>query len=167
MSETKKLEYQSATKNDTELKEIIHYLKTQWPNCKSDRHDFVSHYYKLKDELITTEDLLFFKNRLVIPKSLRTEVLNKLHEGHLGREKIKARARELLYWPKMSKEIEEHCSKCKICETHARKNVRELLKPLQVPERPWKRVGTDIFSYAGKIYLVIVDAYSSLVGSKC
>lgn len=39
--------------------------------------------------------------------------------------------------------------------------MKEFLHPFPVPERPWERVGIDIFSYAGHPYLVLMDAYSN------
>ena len=42
------------------------------------------------------DGLIFKGNRAVIPLLLRTEMLEKIHESHLGMEKCKARARAVM-----------------------------------------------------------------------
>jgi hypothetical protein len=37
--------------------------------------------------------------KIVIPTSLRDEMLRRLHESHLGIEKTKKLARDFMYWP--------------------------------------------------------------------
>ena len=88
-------------------------------------------------------------------------MLQKLHEGHIGMDKVKTRARQIFYWPHMNLVIENFTKKCKICEKYARRNIKEPLKPYKLPDRPWQRISADIFSYAGHIYLVVYDAYSN------
>ncbi len=46
------------------------------------------------------------------------------------------------------------------CISHRNKQPREPLIPHAVPERPWQKLGADIFSLFGKDYLLIVDYYS-------
>jgi hypothetical protein len=36
----------------------------------------------------------------------------------------------------------------------------EPMIPHDIPDRPWQKVGADLFEIAGKDYLVIVDYYS-------
>lgn len=88
-------------------------------------------------------------------------MLSLLHEGHIGIEKCRARARQLFYWPNISTDIENYITKCQICNKYAKKNCKEPLLSYPVPERPWERVGTDIFSYGNYRYLVLYDAYSN------
>ena len=50
------------------------------------------------------------------PKSLRKQMLNKAHEGHLGVAKsYKARAREHMCWPGMSRAIDDMIVRCEVC----------------------------------------------------
>lgn len=98
---------------------------------------------------------------MLVPSELGTYALNKIHEGHFGIEKTKNRAREILFWPAMSTQIEQLVSNCNICEKFSRKNCKEPLKSFPVPDRPWERVGTDIFSYGNTSFLVLNDAYSN------
>ena len=47
--------------------------------------------------------------------------------------------------------------------THIKENQKEPLIPHSVPDRPWSKVGVDIFELQRKQYLVIVDYYSGFV----
>ena len=95
-----------------------------------------------------------------MPKVLRKEMLFLLHEGHLGIEKTKAIARSCLYWPGISREIEEMVSRCSVCNSYRRKQQTEPLMPHEVPQRPWAKVGVDLFQFAAQDYLLVVDYFS-------
>ncbi|XP_074031655.1 uncharacterized protein [Leptinotarsa decemlineata] len=88
-------------------------------------------------------------------------MLKRLHEGHVGKEKAKSRARQIFYWPGMNDDIEHHTKKCKVCEANSNKQQKETLMQYPMPERPWERLGIDIFTYAGRSYLVVSDSFSN------
>ena len=106
------------------------------------------------------EGLIFKGERVVIPLKMRAEMLSKIHESHWGMEKCKARARTIMYWPGMANDIDDYVSKCPTCAKFKAKNPREPLVPHEVPQRPWAKLGTDIFEFAGKPHLVVVDYFS-------
>ena len=58
--------------------------------------------------------VVFTNNRIVVPSTLQSNMLDLIHESHLGIEKCKARARELLYWPRMLQQIESLISNCNV-----------------------------------------------------
>ena len=59
--------------------------------------------------------------QLVVPASLREEVLQELHAGvtggHLGEEKTLSRLRERLYWPGCAQSVSDWCRTCATCAT--------------------------------------------------
>lgn len=79
------------TEKDTVLQRVIKNLNEGWlrGDCQQ--------YYNIRAELSVVNSLLLRKNRIVIPQSLRPEMLKRLHEGHLGMEKCKRRARMAVY----------------------------------------------------------------------
>ena len=151
MSEQKILLMREATAQDEALQAVISVCKTGWPVHKWSLKPLVRPYWPIHDDIHEVEGLVFVGDKLLIPSSLRGEMLNKIHETHLGMEKCKARARELLYWPGMTNDIEELVR---------RANQREPMIPHQVPERPWSKVAADIFTLDGRDYMVVVDYYS-------
>ena len=103
---------------------------------------------------------MYAGERVVIPNSMRSEMLQKLHESHLGMEKYHARARSVMYWSAMSNDINKMIAKCSTCLKYRRENQREPLTPHEVPLLPWQKLETDIFEYGGNAYLLIVDYFS-------
>jgi hypothetical protein len=53
------------------------------------------------------EGILMRHQRIVIPSVLRSEILDKIHSGHLGIQKCRERAAQSVWWPRMSAEILE------------------------------------------------------------
>lgn len=87
-------------------------------------------------------------------------MLQKVHTGHMGIGKCKQRARDIMFWPGMSKCIETMVKKCSTCQEHLPANTKEPMIPHRIPDRPWQVVGTDIFSWRGENYIITVDYYS-------
>lgn len=87
-------------------------------------------------------------------------MLEKIHEAHMGIVKSKERARDILFWPGMAKQIEEVVQKCAVCNKHKNNNPREPLIPHPVPSRAWSKVGIDLFHFNNAEYIMCVDYYS-------
>ena len=93
--------------------------------------------YWLEQATLTVKDGLLLKDtRLVIPAAMRNDVLAKLHEGHQGMEKCKSRARQSVWWPGLSQQINEMVLNCRAC-IQERQNRKEPLMPSEYPGRPW------------------------------
>ena len=100
---------------------------------------------------------------VIIPKCMQSEMLHTIHSSHLGVEKCKRRARDILYWPGMNSQIEDLISKCQTCNTYRRVNTKEPLHPHSVPKRPWAKVCADLFQLNTYTYLIIIDYYSGFL----
>lgn len=88
--------------------------------------------------------------------------MNKLHEGHQGISKCRARAQASVWWPGISSQIRETVDKCEMCQRY-KTQYREPLMQSQVPDRPWQKVGIDLFEWANKTYLLIIDYLSRYI----
>ena len=73
------------------------------------------------------DGLLFRAHRLIVPHSWRKEILDRIHESHQGIVKCKQRARDILFWPGMSSQIEDKESKCSTCSQSQRAQPKEAL----------------------------------------
>lgn len=63
-------------------------------------------YQHFKGELSVLDGVLLKGTKIVIPVSMRSEMLRFVGEGDLGIEKCKRHARETLYWPTMHNDTE-------------------------------------------------------------
>lgn len=92
---------------------------------------------------------------------MRQDILKKIHTGHMGVQKSKERARDIVYWPCMSQEIESFVGKCSTCQEYQNLRQKEPLIPHSIPSRPWQMAATDLFWWNNANYLLIVDYYSN------
>ena len=95
----------------------------------------------------------------MIPKTLQPQTLNKLHEGHQGIVRCRQRAKSAVWWPGLSNQLTEFVQKCPECARDNTPN-REPLIPTSLPQYPWQKVATDLFTLNGSDYLVVVDYFS-------
>ena len=107
------------------------------------------------------EDGLILKGtRIIIPDRKREEILKLIHEGHLGLNKCKMRAKETVYWLGINKQLEQLILNCQLCLKYSRskdKNMSHTALGHEVPPVPWSKVATDIFHYESCSYLLMVD----------
>ena len=109
-----------------------------------------------------TEDGLILKGtRIIIPNSKREDILKLIHEGHLGLNKCKMRAKETVYWPGMNDQLEQLVLNCtQLCLKYSRlkdKNTPNTALGHEIPSVPWIKVATDIFHFESNSYLLVVD----------
>ncbi|XP_060601747.1 uncharacterized protein K02A2.6-like [Ruditapes philippinarum] len=97
---------------------------------------------------------------IVIPAYARQQLIESVHQGHMGVEKTIRRARDALFWPGMAKQITSYIYQCAVCQKHRYSNAKEPLISHDVPDRPWQNIAADLFSFDNKDYLVTVDYYS-------
>lgn len=146
---------------DEILREVKRYCLEGWPD--KFRMDGRCHQYApFSGELTTEKGLLLRNKRLVIPKTLQPEILEKLHVGHLGIVKCRERARQAVWWPGLSTQLKNLVESCDIC-ARERVNHKEPLIPSDFPERPWEVIGTDLFDWNNHQYLLVVDYFSRYV----
>ena len=59
------------------------------------------------------------RHQLIVPRSLRDEILEELHAGvvggHIGEEKTMAHLRERFYWPGQWNDVQNWCNTCSTC----------------------------------------------------
>lgn len=99
----------------------------------------------------------------MIPKSLHSSILDKIHSSHIGVEGCLRRARDCIYWPSMNKEVADSVAKCETCRTYESAQQKEMFIAHDTPKHPWAVVGSDLFSSPSgdEQYLITVDYYSN------
>ena len=153
---TKTIEQES--KNDKELKEIQILLRTgRWHELSN------KSYLPIKHELASLGYLVLRGTRILVPKTLREDILSLGHEGHPGIVLMKQRLRSKVWWPGIDKEIENFCKSCYGCQVASQVTTKpEPMSRRELPSQPWEHLSADFLGPlpSGENFLVIVDYYS-------
>ena len=150
----------TAIKNDIKMQKLKQTIACGWPDLRAECDPRILDFWNHGDELSFEDDLIFRGQKLLILPALRQEMISKVHTGHLGVSKTLERAKDNLFWPGMSKDITEHVLQCAICLKQRDSNAKEPLIPHEFPDRPYQKIGVDLFHYAGKEHLLTIDYYS-------
>ncbi|XP_033991872.1 uncharacterized protein K02A2.6-like [Trematomus bernacchii] len=148
------------TAADSELQAVIKLIRAGWPEYSSNVPLNIRDYTKVKNELSEADGLVIRGNRIVVPGSLRADILQKIHEGHQGLSKCRERANASVWWPGLSVDIKNIVNICKSCQEQKRAQQKEPLISTPLPDRPWKRIALDLCEHNKHNYLVISDYYS-------
>jgi len=151
-------EIKDAQDADEECSLIKQYCSDGWP-AYSPSSPQLRPYWENKQHFAVIDQLLLYDNRIVIPRTLRLEVLDSIHQGHLGITKCQGRARMSVWWPGMSSAITDLVTRCFTC-AKLRPEPKEPLMPSSFPSRPWERLAIDLYDLNGKSHMIVVDYYS-------
>ncbi|KAK9708231.1 Integrase zinc binding domain [Popillia japonica] len=156
------LNIKAETSKDAVLTKICEYVENGWPNSIKDPN--IKSFFQKRYELVISDGCLFWNHRIVIPTSLREEMVSNLHFTHLGIVKMKSLARSYFWWPNLDKDIECFIKKCTSCCELGNNPPRASLSPWQWPNEPWERLHVDYLGpLQGKHYLIVLDAHTKWV----
>ncbi|KAL9987237.1 hypothetical protein ACROYT_G001509 [Oculina patagonica] len=86
ISEVKLKQFKEATRKDVSLLKLKTTVKSGWPERKSQVDPELREYWNIKEEISVCADLLMRSDKLIVPISLRDEMLRVIHSSHLGIE---------------------------------------------------------------------------------
>ena len=98
-------EIQQAPSLDKHLQQLKGIIITGWPDSRDKLHVDLQPYWSYRDELAVIDGIILKGRCIIIPNSLREQVLNQLHTNHMGMEKTKLLACECVYWPSINADI--------------------------------------------------------------
>jgi len=116
----------------------------------------------LRNEFSSCDGVILRGTKIVIPYSLRQDVLSLAHEGHQGIVKTKQRLRLKVWWPGIDKEAEILCRSCRSCQLVSSSDAPSPVTPTKMPSGPWKFVSIDLLGPLpdGRSLVVLVDYFS-------
>ena len=148
------------TDEDEELRAVAEYVALGWPDSPRKLPGRLLPYHAERAELSLLDGVVTHGDRIVMPKALRGETLERLHESHQGLERTRERARCAVWWPGITMDIKAVSDCCAECRERRPSQNHEPLKPSEPAARPWEKVAVDLLTFRGHDYLVLVDAYS-------
>ena len=99
-------ELQRVLAEDTVLSKLIELSHTGWPMKDTYLTKDLKAYFPIRDEIALDGDVLYRGQKIIVPERLREKYIEILHQGHIGIEGTRRRAREILFWPGMNVDIE-------------------------------------------------------------
>ncbi|XP_054282050.1 uncharacterized protein K02A2.6-like [Macrosteles quadrilineatus] len=142
-----------------ECQMLVKYTENGWPKYKKDVPESMRKWYTFKDDLSIIEDLICYKERIIIPFELRKDIINKLHDGHFGSTRTVLRAKQSVFWPGITTEIHNLIENCDTCAKHQNQKSEKMIQS-DTPDYPWQRIAVDYFDFVKGKYLAVVDYYS-------
>lgn len=154
-----------ATLADEDMVELSKLIINGFPEQIRDIQDSLKSYHKVRTDLSTQNGLIFKGNRIVIPNSLRREMLKRLHYAHSGIENSTKLARDSMYWPGIQNQLIDEIRQCDSCQKIAPNQTKEPMQSTEIPRLPFEIISMDIMELIDidgnrKRYLVTVDHYS-------
>ena len=150
------------TATDTLLSHLLQRIEQGTQHF--DRNDpAITPLWPICESAYVQEGVLLYQDRVVVPSSLRHRVLQHLHAAHQGTSSMEQRARAIVYWPGMSKDIRETRERCADCNRNAPSQPATPPTPSAPPSTPFEAVFADFFNHGGHHYLVVGDRLSGWV----
>ncbi|CAB4003123.1 Transposon Ty3-I Gag-Pol poly [Paramuricea clavata] len=150
----------TATGKDPTMQRLIQAIQTGYIS-NPDKQELMPYSHVFK-ELSTVEGLVLRGSKMVVPESLRNQVVTLAHEGHQGIVRTKQFLRATTWFPGMDKRVEKEIAHCMPCQITVKTPQQEPLKPTVLPGEPWDVLATDLHGPlpTGEYLLVVQCLYS-------
>lgn len=143
------------TKDDNELLPLLQALKTGRTLRELGYND---------NEFTLQDDCILKGTRVIIPSTLRSQIINELHTGHTGILKMKLLARSYVYWKNMDRDIENKVKSCRACRLEQNQPAKAALHHWEETTGPWQRIHIDFAGpVSGYQLFIIIDAFTKWV----
>ena len=154
-------ELRRAAAMDSTCQQLITFVEKGFPKSRDNLSDDLLPYWKIRDKLCSDNNLVLNGARVVVPQTLRCQVLTRLHDSHRGIEATKRRAHQTVWWPGINSDIANTVWACEPCQVLLPSQQQEpYLIDDDQPTRPFESVSADFFSTAGKSFLAYADRCS-------
>ena len=161
ISDSRLQQFRDETRKDENLMLLKDYILNGWPKSQKLVPVSIRPYYIYRQHLTYSNGIIYKDTQFIVPLSLRKEIKDILHAGHLGIVKMKTNARSIIFWPQINNDIENIVNNCEMCQKYQNSQPSEPLIEHDTPKNPWTKVGTDLFELNNKSYLIIVDYTSN------
>ena len=154
------------TGRDPVLSRIKQFVLQGWTSDVEDNK--LQPYFTRKNELSVHAGCLLWISRVILPPQGREKVTKILHDSHPYTVRMKGIARNPVWWSKIDSAFKKKVKSCQVCQAHWKTPPPATLHPWEWPNRPWTRIHIDFAApFRGKMFLLIVDAYSKWLDFHC
>ena len=122
--------FDNANKNRV-CREVSRYCQSGWPKRKTLPIE-LKPFHQVSSDLMLEDRLLMRQHQIVIPEK---QILAAIHSGHQGIHKCRERASSCVWWPRMSRDLEELVYSCEICKKTRNQRPEPLISSLLLGKR--------------------------------
>ena len=104
-----------ATASDASLHKLMSLIENGFTESQPELPEELKPYHQIRDDLCSIDGVVLYGDRIIIPPSLRPNVLSTLHAAHQGVDKMLSRAEHSVFWPGITTDIRtlrERCADC-------------------------------------------------------
>ena len=148
---------------DDDLRAVHQLICDGWPERRDESAECARPYFNERQSMTVQGNLVFRGNQVVVPTSMRAEMIAVTHRSHMGIESCLRRMRESLYWPQMAAALKDHVAQCEICIRHQRAPPREPMLSHSIPDLPWIKIAADLCELDGRVLVILCDYYSNYI----
>ena len=148
------------TDKDPVLRQVKAVIIEGWPESVKQCHPEIREYFNYRESLAVENGVIFKGRQVVIPNAMQQTILEQLHLSHQGVTKTQALARESVFWPEISKHIDDLVKHCAQCQKYQAQQPEESHLHQEIPPTPWTKLGSDLFQCGQKSYLLIADYFT-------
>ena len=149
------------TQKDPVLSKVMQFIMLGWPESVESE---LKPYWNRRLELSVHAGCILWGLKVVVPPQGRRTVLAELHGAHPGMTRMKALARQWVWWPNIDQAMEDVVKQCGECQQDRPDPPAAPLHPWQWPTHPWTRLHIDFAGpIDGKMFLIIIDSHSKWI----
>ena len=126
-------EIQHASSMDNHLQQLKGIIITGWPDSRDELCVDLQPYWSYRDELAVIDGIILKGKCIIMPNSLRDQVLYQPHTNHMGIEKTRLLAREHVYWPSINADIKKYIKQCPTCLKFQQTQPKEQILHYDIP----------------------------------
>ena len=133
---------QKAIEQDPVMQTLKTTILIGWPERREEVPVQIREFWNYREELTLHKGIIFKNQRVIIPKALRPELTTRANSSHQGIEACLRRAKYIVFWPSMTKDIKEAVEKCEICAAfQAKRHHLNMPNPMARPnpQSKWPR----------------------------
>ena len=104
-----------AGQSDEQYTELLKMIEMGFPATKKDVPLQLREFWAVHERLSAADGIAMMDTRIVIPRSLRKQIITNLHAANQGISGMKARANISVYWPGIDGQMREYKNNCADC----------------------------------------------------
>ena len=101
------------------MEKLRSIITTGFPEFRHALPPDLQEFFQFREYLYTIDGVVLYKHRIVIPQSLRADILSILHSAHQGTTSMNARTESTVFWPGITPAIRATRESCQHCHRMA------------------------------------------------